>query len=120
MNPLEFITGYHILALHLAALLRLLVAYDHVSRKLKKDKKNFVWQIYFGDRWDNWLAHIISMWLLLMTLPSLVELSGEWIPVMKEVKDNPSINMLATGAVGFFGYDGVKWLIGKFRKNEVK
>jgi hypothetical protein len=115
MNPLDFINWYHILVLHLAAILRLLVAYNYVDTKLKAKKENFVWQLYFKDRWDNWLTHYVSMWMLLLVLPPLIELSGDWIPQLKEFKTNPSLNILATGAVGFLGYDAVKWIFNKFK-----
>lgn len=115
MNPLEFIYWYHILVLHVAALLRLLVAFSFVNDKLQKEKKNFVWQIYFSDRWDNWAVHYVSMWALLLILPSIVHMCGAWIPVLQDVKDNVHANMIATAAIGFFGYDAVKWFMNKFK-----
>lgn len=116
MNPFDYITIYHIILLHLACLVRLLVAYGNEEMKLKKEKKMFVWSEYFKDRWDNWALHYVSMWALIMILPPLVDLSGEWIPQLKEVKDDTSMNMLGTFGIGFFGYDAVKWILKKFKK----
>lgn len=115
MHPLDFITWYHVLILHIAAILRLLVAYDYVNGQLKEKKENFVWSIYFSDRWDNWLAHYISMWLGLLVLPSLVEVAGEWIPLLKKMQSSEAINIIATCVLGFFGYDALKWIFDKFK-----
>src|ERR1700741_307646 len=102
---IDHITFYHVWVLHLAALLKLLVIYGNIELQLKAEKKNFVWQIYFKDNWDNWAMHYVSMWLLLITLPALVDMGGEWIPSLKSVKENTSLNTLGTVAIGFFGYD---------------
>lgn len=109
-------TLYHVLVLHLAAFVKLLAEFSAIDSKLKKKKENFVWQIYFRDKWDNWLLHYASMWTLLFILPPLVDLAGEWIPILKEVKETDLLSMLGTAAIGYFGYDGVKWILTKFKK----
>lgn len=115
MNPLEFISWYHVLVLHVAALLRLLVAFSFVNDKLQQEKRNFVWQVYFADKWDNWAVHYVSMWALLLILPSIVHMGGAWIAELREIKDNVHANMIATAAVGFLGYDAVKKIMDKFK-----
>jgi hypothetical protein len=125
-NPFNFIDWQHILILWLAAFLRLLRAYSVESDLLKAEKKNFVWQIYFADRWDNWLMHVISMILGLLLLPGLVNALGqtqfmmEYVPMMKDIKDIAVLNLFFTSILGYAGYDAVDFVREKIEKLKEK
>jgi hypothetical protein len=112
---MHYITWYHVLVLHVAALLKMLVIYMQQENLLKLEGKTFSLNEYFKDRWDNWAVHYVSMWLLLLVLPPLVDISGEFIPALKDVKDSPSVNILATAVVGYFGFDAVSFILEKFK-----
>jgi hypothetical protein len=113
MKPFEYIDGIHLLVLHLAAVLRLLRAYDFVKKDLLKQGKVFQWSVYWGDRWENWLMHFIAMWIGVLMLPTLVDACGEWIPFLKDIKSNYGVSMMMTGILGFAGYDGVRFIMDK-------
>jgi hypothetical protein len=111
-----FITWYHVLVLMTFALLKLCVVYSQQEDDFKKEGKELTLKLHFKDRWDNWVKHFIAMWGLLLILPPLVEFSGELVPVMKKIKDITSLTMLATAAIGYFGHDGVVFIIDFFKK----
>jgi hypothetical protein len=113
MNPFDYIDGLHLVILHLAAMLRLLRAYDYVKKDLSKQKIAFQWSIYWGDRWENWAMHFIAMWIGVLMLPILVDMGGEWIPFLKDIKDNAGANLIITAILGFAGYDGVRFVMDK-------
>lgn len=113
-----YFTAFHILVLHLAALLRFLVAYMHEDAKEKKEGRKFSSKEYFSDRWDNWTVHYVAMWILMLVLPNIMEVGGELWPWLKTVKDNEALTMLGTVIIGFLGYDFFKLVLDKF-KNKI-
>jgi hypothetical protein len=102
---MEYLSWYHFLVLHVAVLLRLLVLYMQMEGEFKKETKILSFNIFVSDKWDNMAAHYVSAWLLILILPPLIDLSGELAPFMKEIKNLPSVNVLATATVGYLGYD---------------
>jgi uncharacterized membrane protein len=121
MENLIYITPYHVLILHLFALLKFMWIFSQEDSRLKKEGQKFSFKDYFSDQWDNWAVHYLSMWALMLILPNLVEFSGDWIPAMKSVKDSTSLTTLGTATVGFFGFDAVQYILDKFKtKTEVK
>lgn len=115
MDHLIFITAYHVLVLHITALLRFMLAFSQEDTRLKKEGSKFSFKEYFSDQWDNWAVHYLSMWSLMLILPNLIELGGEQFPILKSVKDSTTLTMLGTFAIGFFGFDAVQWGLDKFK-----
>jgi hypothetical protein len=103
-----------LLVLHLSALLRLLRAYDYVRKQVKKEGKKFEWNIYWSDRWDNWLMHFISMWIGVLLMPYIHEIVAQLdVPYLKDIKDNDAFNAIFASVFGYAGYDLVSFAINK-------
>jgi hypothetical protein len=113
------ITLFHVLVLHMAALLKFLVVYSKEEKKLKEEDKAFSFNHYFSDRWDNWAVHYISMWCIVLVVPGLVEGAGQWWPLLKEIKGNTAINIPLTFAAGFFGYNMIEFIMDKLKSKVV-
>jgi hypothetical protein len=120
MENLIYITPYHVLILHLFALLKFMWIFSRTDATLKKDGKRFSFKDYFDNEWDDWAVHYLAMWGLMLILPNLVEFSGDWIPALKSVKDSTSLTSIGTAVVGFFGFDAVQFILDKYKGNNTK
>jgi hypothetical protein len=113
------ITLIYIVILFGAALLRFVRAYGYTSDKCKKKNEKFEWSIYWRDRWDDWVAHIIFMLLGLMFLPALIDIANNnGVPFIKDIKDTEYLNKFCTFLLGYTGYDLMKWGTSIFNKGK--